>query len=80
MEGTPPCTKGPCFKCSKMGHFARECWSAKANYAQWRNQNYMDKQKDLSHIQTPIDPANGLENALNAFDTLSLAQKNEMIN
>ena len=39
----------------------------------------MDEQEDLSHLQTPIDPANGLENALNAFDALSLDQKNEMI-
>ena len=46
---------------------------------QWKNQNYMDEQEDLSGLQTPIDPANGLENALNAFDTLSLEQKNEMI-
>ena len=39
----------------------------------------MDKQEDLSHLQTPIDPANRLENALNAFNALSLEQKNEMI-
>ena len=79
MEGAPPRTKGPCYKCGKMGHFARDCRSSRANYARWRNQNYMDEPEDLSHIQTPIDPANGLENALNAFDALSLEQKNEMI-
>ena len=39
----------------------------------------MDEPEDLSHVQTPIDPANGLENTLNAFDALSLEQKNEMI-
>ena len=39
----------------------------------------MDEQEDLSHLQSPIDPSNGLENALNAFDALSLEQKNEMI-
>ena len=30
-------------------------------------------------IQNPIDLANGLENALNTFDALSLEQKNELI-
>ena len=39
----------------------------------------MDEPEDLSGLQTPIDPANGLENALNTFDALSLEQKNEMI-
>ena len=62
-----------------MGHFARDCRLSRANYARWRNQNYLDEPEDLSHIQAPIDPANGLENALNAFDALSLEQKNEMI-
>ena len=39
----------------------------------------MDKQEDLSQLQNPIDPANGLKNALSAFNALSLEQKNEMI-
>ena len=39
----------------------------------------MDEQEDLSQIQSPIDLANGLENALSTFDALSLEQKNEMI-
>jgi len=80
MEETPPRTKGLCFKCGKMGHFARDCQSSRASYARWKNQNFMDKQEDLSQVQTPIDPANRLENALNAFDALSLEQKNDMIN
>ena len=39
----------------------------------------MDENEDLSQVQNPIDPSNGLENALNTFDTLSLEQKNKMI-
>ena len=79
MEETPPRTKGPCFKCGKMGHFARDCQMSRASYARWKNQNGMDEHEDLSQLQNPIDPANGLENTLNAFDALSMEQKNEMI-
>jgi hypothetical protein len=78
-----------------MGHFARECRGgrpAQANYAYHTARNnrnmytgeiidhYLDGPEDMTGVQTPIDPSNGLENALDAFDALSLDQKNEMIN
>jgi hypothetical protein len=87
MEGAPPPrTKGPCFKCGKMGHFTRECWqNLWINWAEtFPNsclaQDYIDQQEDMTGIQAPIDPTNGLDNALAMFNLLSLEQKDEMIN
>jgi hypothetical protein len=77
-----------------MGHFARECRGgrpAQANYTYHTAQNnrnmytgevidhYLDRPEDMTGVQTPIDPSNGLENALDTFDALSLEQKDEMI-
>ena len=59
--------KGPCFKCRKEGHFARECRSAKARYI-----NYMDQPDDMSQLQEAITPENILDNAIKMFDTLPL--------
>ena len=42
-------------------------------------QDYMDQDEDLSRIQEEIHPANLLNNAFKAFDTLPLTQKDEMI-
>jgi len=39
----------------------------------------MDQDEDLSQVQEEIHPANLLNNAFRAFDTLPLAQKDEMI-
>ena len=39
----------------------------------------MDQDEDLSQLQEEIHPANLLNNAFRAFDTLPLAQKDEMI-
>ena len=42
-------------------------------------QDYMDQDEDLSRIQEEIHPANLLSNAFQAFNTLPLEQKDEMI-
>ena len=39
----------------------------------------MDQDEDLSQLQEEIHPANLLNNAFRAFDTLPLTQKDEMI-
>jgi len=39
----------------------------------------MDQDEDLSQIQEEIHPANLLDNAFQAFDTLPLDQKDAMI-
>jgi len=42
-------------------------------------QDYMDQDEDLSHLQQEIHPTNLLDNALCAFDTLLLEQKDAII-
>ena len=39
----------------------------------------MDQDEDLSQVQEEIHPANLLNNAFQAFDSLPLTQKDEMI-
>ncbi len=39
----------------------------------------MDQEEDLSNVQQEIHPTNLLDNALRAFDTLPLAQKDALI-
>jgi hypothetical protein len=39
----------------------------------------MDQDEDMSNIQEAIDPTNLLDNALKAFDTLPLVQKDALI-
>ncbi len=60
----PPRKRGPCFKCGKEGHFARDCRSTRAHYI-----NYMDQSKDMSQLQA----------AIRMFDTLPLDQKDAFI-
>ena len=67
-------TKGPCFKCRKEGHFARDCHSARARYI-----NYMDQGEDLTQLQDAITSENILDNALKMFDTLPVDQKDAFI-
>ncbi len=66
-EYIPPRKKGPCFKCRKEGHFARDCRSTRACYI-----NYMDQSEDMSQLQEAITPKNILNNAIRMFDTLPL--------
>ena len=70
-----PWAKGPCFKCGKMGHFARECHSR----TQINNAHYLDDQDDMFGIQPPLQPSNLLSNTLAAFDSLPNDQKDELI-
>src|SRR6266851_9860626 len=69
-----PRKKGPCFKCGKEGHFARDCRSTRARYI-----NYMDQNDDMSQLQEAITPENILDNAIRMFDTLPLDQKDAFI-
>ncbi len=39
----------------------------------------MDQEKDLSNVQQEIHPTNLLDNALQAFNTLPLKQKDALI-
>jgi len=39
----------------------------------------MDQDEDLSQVQSEIHPSNLLNNALQAFDTLPIEQKDTMI-
>ena len=39
----------------------------------------MDQEEDLSHLQEEMHPANLLDNALRAFDTLPIEQKDALI-
>src|SRR6266851_7174430 len=71
----PPRTKGPCFKCRKPGHFARECHSR----MQINNAHYLDDQDDMIGIQPPLQPSNLLSNTLAVFDSLPNDQKDELI-
>ncbi len=73
-EYTPPRKKGPCFRCSKEGHFAQDCRSARAHYI-----DYMDQREDLTQLQEAITPENILDNTLKMFDTLPLDQKDTFI-
>ena len=41
--------------------------------------DYMDQDEDLTQLQSEIHPTNLLSNAFRAFDTLPLAQKDQMI-
>ena len=68
-------TKGPCFKCGKLGHFTRECRSR----TQINNAHYLDDQDDMIGIQPPLQLSNLLSNALAAFDSLPNDQKGELI-
>jgi len=69
-----------CYNCNKPGHFIRECRVLKqARNQQVQVQDYMDQDEDLSHLQHEIHPTNLLNNALHAFDTLPLEQKDTMI-
>ncbi len=71
----PPCIKGPCFKCGKQGHFARECHlRIQVNYA-----SYLDDQDKMIGIQPPLQPSNLLSNALTTFDSLPNDQKDKLI-
>ena len=74
----PPCRKGPCFRCRKEGHFARECRSAKINTTGTIG-NYMDVQEDMALVQEPLTPQNILENAIRMFNTLPDDQKDAFI-
>jgi hypothetical protein len=74
----PPCQKGPCFRCGKEGHFARECRSAKINATRFIG-NYMDIQEDMAQVQDPLTPQNILDNAIRMFDTLPDNQKDAFI-
>jgi hypothetical protein len=70
-----PCTKGPCFKCGKQGHFTRECCShTQINYT-----NYMDKPDNMVGMQPPLAPVNILDNVLSMFDSLPNDQKDKLI-
>ena len=42
-------------------------------------QDYMDQDEDLSQVQEEIHPSNLLNNTFRAFNTLPLAQKDQMI-
>src|SRR6266851_4769584 len=64
-------TKGPCFKCGKQGHFARECCLR----TQINNAHYLDDQNDMAGIQALLQPSNLLSNALAVFDSLPNDQK-----
>ncbi len=70
-----PRTKGPCFKCGKLGHFARECRSQ----TQINNTHYLNDQDDMIGIQPPLQLSNLLSNALAAFDSLPNEQKDKLI-
>ncbi len=67
--------KGLCFKCGRMGHFAKECHSR----TQINNAHYLDEQDEMVRIQPPLQPSNLLSNALAAFDSLPNEQKDELI-
>ncbi len=74
-DQTLPRTKGPCFKCGKLGHFTREYCSR----MQINNAHYLDDQDDMIGIQPPLQPSNLLSNTLAVFDSLPNDQKDELI-
>ncbi len=83
LEEAPP-QGGPrprkCYNCNKPEHFTRECCAPKKARAQQAYvQDYIDQEEDLLNIQQEIHPTNLLDNALWAFDTLPLEQKDTLI-
>jgi len=74
-DNPQPCTKEPCFKCGKPGHFTRECCS----YTQINQTYFIGEQDDMIGLQMPMSLSNLLDNVLMAFNSLPNNQKDELI-